>query len=129
MKHNDNLKELGFGSKVSAQKATRFLNRDGSFNVHRHGRSFLGSLNLYHSLLTMSWRKFNLIVVGIYFGINILFAAAYFLCGPNALDGSTAVTAGDRFIEAFFFSVQTLATIGYGKMSPANFPAHFVVTC
>lgn len=126
--NKENLNELGFGSKAAQQHSTRFLNRDGSFNVRRKGRSFFRSLNLYHSLLTMPWRRFNVFVVGLYFGINILFALAYVMCGTNALEGSTAITVGDRFIEAFFFSVQTLATIGYGKMSPATFPAHVVVT-
>jgi inward rectifier potassium channel len=58
--------------------------------------------------------------------VNILFAAAYELCGPNALE-----VAGVRhasYLEAFFFSVQTLATIGYGRIAPVGLAANVLVT-
>src|SRR5947209_1326115 len=115
----DNLKQdLGFGSRVSQQSRQRFLNRDGSFNVARRGHSLFQSLNIYHFLLSLSWVKFSLLVVGSYFLTNILFAAGYVLCGPEAIHGTTGVTLVERFFDSFFFSVETLATIGYGVMSP-----------
>jgi inward rectifier potassium channel len=120
-------KDLGLGSRVAQQSRLRFLNRDGSFNVERRGFPFLRSLNVYHWTLTMSWTAFNSIVVA-YFIVNLLFAAGYTLCGPSALHGSTAQGTGERFLEAFFFSVQTLATIGYGTMSPHGLPANILVT-
>ena len=123
----DESKDFGLGSKVTQQTRARFLNRDGSFNVERTGQSFLRTLNPYHALLTMSWTKFHSIVVASYFAVNGLFAGAYMLCGPGALDGTTATTLAGRFKDAFFFSVQTLATIGYGKMSPAGLDANIVV--
>jgi inward rectifier potassium channel len=121
-------KDLGLGSRVAQQSRERFLNRDGSYNVSRGGLPFFRSLNLYHFLLTMSWGVFFLLVVGFYFVVNILFAGGYFLCGPNALQGSHAVTPGDRLLEDFFFSVQTLATIGYGGLSPTGLAANILVT-
>jgi inward rectifier potassium channel len=124
----DESKDLGFGSRVSQQSQERFLNRDGSYNVSRTGLPFLRSLNLYHYLLTMSWGVFFLLLVGFYFGVNIAFAIGYFLCGPDALHGSRAITGGDRLLEDFFFSVQTLATIGYGGLSPSGFAANILVT-
>jgi hypothetical protein len=48
-------RDLGFGSVVTGESRQRFINRDGSFNVERTGLRFLTSLNLYHTLLTMSW--------------------------------------------------------------------------
>ncbi len=121
-------KDLGFGARVLQQSQERFVNRDGSFNVSRTGFSFFRSLSVYHSLLTMSWGSFFLLLVGFYFGTNLLFALGYFLCGPGALAGSRAGAIGDRFLESFFFSVQTLATIGYGGLSPSGFTANFLVT-
>jgi inward rectifier potassium channel len=121
-------KDLGFGSRVLQQSRQRFVNRDGTFNVSRTGFSFFRSLSVYHSLLTMSWTRFMLLLVGFYFSTNLLFAFAYLLCGPGALLGARAVTFGDRFLEDFFFSVQTLATIGYGGLSPSGFAANIIVT-
>lgn len=127
-KKEEENKDLGLGSRVTQQSRERFLNRDGSYNVSRAGLPFFRSLNLYHYLLTMSWGMFFLFVVGFYFGVNILFAGGYFLCGPDALQGSQAMTTGDRLLEDFFFSVQTLATIGYGGLSPKGAAANILVT-
>jgi inward rectifier potassium channel len=62
-----------------------------------------------------------------YFLLNVLFASGYMLCGPGALDGSSTTTFSQRFLDAFFFSVQTLATIGYGKMSPSGLASNILV--
>jgi len=127
-KQNVEASDLGFGSKVLQQSHQRFVNRDGTFNVSRTGFSLFRSLSLYHSLLTMSWGSYLLLMVAFYFGVNLLFALGYMLCGPDALLGSKALTIDQRFQEAFFFSVQTLATIGYGGLSPSGFAANFLVT-
>ncbi len=124
----DNKNDLGFGSKVTERTNTRFINRDGSFNVIREGLPFLQSLSLYHSLITMSWLQFYGSILLAYFVVNTIFAIGYFLCGPNALYGSDAVTVQQRFFDSFFFSVQTLATIGYGKISPQGIVANILVT-
>ena len=121
-------RDLGFGSRVLQQSHQRFINRDGSFNVSRTGFSFFRSLSVYHFLLTITWGRFLLLLVAFYFSTNLLFAFGYFLCGPDALLGSKAITLGERFQESFFFSVQTLATIGYGGLSPSGFIANFLVT-
>jgi inward rectifier potassium channel len=124
-------RDLGFGSVVSQQSRKRLLNRDGSFNVLREGLSPITSLSLYHALLTITWPRFLGLIILFYLGINGGFAAAYLACGPGALNGATtAITAtqADRFLESFFFSVQTFATIGYGVMSPKSLAAHILVT-
>jgi inward rectifier potassium channel len=72
--------------------------------------------------------KFFLLLIAFYFSANFMFAIGYFLCGPGALAGSRAVSFGDRFLESFFFSVQTLATIGYGGLSPSGLTANVLVT-
>ena len=123
----DDTRDFGLGSKITQQSRARFLNKDGSFNVERTGQPFFRSLSPYHALLSMSWAKFHAMVVMAYFFVNIVFGCAYVLCGPDALLGSGATNLSGRFFDAFFFSVQTLATIGYGKMSPSGFAANTIV--
>ena len=118
--------DLGFGSVVARDSRERLLNKDGSFNVDRRGRGFLASISPYHALLTMSWRAYFGIVITAYFVVNLVFAAAYEACGPGALEVAGARQAS--YLEAFFFSVQTLATIGYGRISPVGMTANLLVT-
>ncbi|MBS4029203.1 MAG: hypothetical protein KGZ58_11300 [Ignavibacteriales bacterium] len=121
-------KDLGIGSKIADKSRERFLNRDGTFNVERTGISFFDSLNLYHHLLNLSWLQFHLLIIVSYFAANIFFAFAYLLCGDGALVGATGITFSEKFLEAFFFSVQTIATIGYGGISPHGLAANILVT-
>jgi inward rectifier potassium channel len=122
-------RDLGFGSVVSRESRLRLLNRDGTFNVARKGLNFWSSLNLYHSLLTMSWWKFYGLVTLFYLLLNAVFAVAYMLCGADALRGATGDSVlGDGFGRAFFFSVETFSTIGYGNIVPVGFAANTLVT-
>jgi len=120
--------DLGLGSKVAQESHERFLNKNGTFSVQRKGLGFLRSLSLYHWLLTISWTRFILLIVGFYFIINLVFAYGYYLCGPEAFTGVDDVGQVGWFLQAFFFSVQTVATIGYGRISPASLPANILVT-
>jgi len=124
--NEDPYRDLGFGAVVS-QSRRRLLNRNGTFNVVREGLSPLTSLSLYHDLLEISWPRFLGLLVASYLLINALFAAGYVACGPGALAGARAVTLAGRLLEAFFFSVHTFATIGYGTISPRSLGANFLV--
>ncbi len=120
--------DLGFGAVVARDSRKRLLNKDGSFNVVREGLSFFRSLSPYHYLLTTSWPRFLGLIVVAYLVVNALFGAAYFTCGPGQIQGSSAVSLPDQYLEDFFFSVQTFATIGYGAMHPAGLAANVLVT-
>ena len=76
----------------------------------------------YHRLLTMPWRRFFALLVVAYLLVNAVFAAVYFELG-DAIENAVP----DSFLDDFFFSVQTLATIGYGKMAPRTLGANAVV--
>jgi inward rectifier potassium channel len=122
-------RDLGFGSVVSREGRQRLLNRDGSFNVRRDGLSPLASLSLYHYLLTVSWPKFLALIGAGFLAVNAGFGLAYLACGPEALRGATvAEMGGNGFLRAFFFSVETFATIGFGHIFPAGLAANLVVT-
>ena len=119
--------DLGFGSVVTRESRKRFLNRDGSFNVRREGFRVGQALSPYHYLITITWTKFLWFTIAAYVIGNAVFAAIYLACGPGALSGMTG-SLQHRFSVAFFFSVQTLATIGYGSIVPVTLAANVVVT-
>jgi inward rectifier potassium channel len=121
-------RDLGFGAVVARESRRRLLNRDGSFNVVREGLSFLQSLSPYHYLLTTTWPRFLGLVVLFFLVTNLLFGTAYFACGPGQIAGSKATNLHSQFLEDFFFSVQTFATIGYGGMHPVGLAANVLVT-
>jgi inward rectifier potassium channel len=68
------------------------------------------------------------VITGAYFAVNLLFGTLFWLCGPRALEGGEAESESGRFMQAFFFSVQTLATIGYGGIHPRGYAANLLVT-
>ncbi len=76
--------------------------------------------DLYHALWNMGWPTFIAIIVIGYVVSNLVFAGIYTLL-PDAIQGSTG------FLDNFFFSVQTWATIGYGGMTPKTTAANVVV--
>lgn len=116
----EEFKDLGFGSEVARGTRRRLLNRDGSFNVTLDGLNPWSSLSLYHWLLTISWPRFLAFIAGSYLGVNALFAVAFLICGPDALQSSAGSFEGQPFYRAFFFSVDTFATIGYGNIIPVG---------
>lgn len=126
--NQDENRDLGFGSKVAGESQRRLLNRDGSFNVARTGLNPFAAFSLYHSLLQISWpRFFGFVVIG-YLIANAVFACAYMACGEGALLVPENLQIGNQFWEAFFFSVHTMATIGYGNITPVGVAANVIVT-
>ena len=108
---------LGFGKFVSSQSRRRLLNRDGTFNVRRTGLGFFERVSIYHFLLEISWPRFLGLAALSYILANAVFAAAYVTLGPEALNGLEATSTLTAFPEAFFFSVYTFSTIGYGDVN------------
>lgn len=79
--------------------------------------------DLYHAVLGQSWLVLTSIVFAAFILGNMLFSLAYWL-----VPGSIANARPGSLLDAFFFSVETMATIGYGEMAPANDYAHVMVT-
>ncbi|GJG87216.1 inward rectifier potassium channel protein [Gemmatimonadetes bacterium T265] len=120
--------DLGFGAVVSRESRRRLLNPDGSFNVRREGLGPIERFAPYHTALLMPWPQFLAYFTAAYLGTNVLFAVAFWLCGPAALVDSGHTLDGNTFVRAFFFSVETFATIGYGAVAPVGVAANVVVT-
>lgn len=120
-------RDLGLGSVVVGQSTQRFLNADGTFNVQRTGLSLVTSLNMYHTLLAMSWKVFLGLVLVLYFLSNVVFGLLYSVLGPEALVDVSSTPTENLFIRGFFFSVQTFATIGYGTIHPVGIIPNMLV--
>lgn len=103
----------------------RAINKDGSFNVHRRGTTWR-DIHPYLHLINMPWLGFFGVLFTGYILVNTLFALAYYLLGTGQLQGADASTGLDYFRNAFFFSAQTLSTVGYGSIAPKGTAANIV---
>ncbi|MFT5883844.1 MAG: inward rectifier potassium channel [Arcticibacterium sp.] len=117
--------DLGFGTQVTSEKA-RLVNPDGGFNVKKLHQSFEARANIYHRLVKMDWLRFFTLVLAFYFLVNMIFGLVYYVIGVKHLLGVEASNPLSDFWEAFFFSSQTLTTVGYGRISPEGYLTSFV---
>ena len=110
-------------SEPSLQQRGRVVSREGRINIVRAGvaRGYLN--DLYHFLLVSSWPRLLAILLGLYLTSNVLFACAYLL-GDHAIVNARP----GSFADAFFFSVQTMSTIGYGVLAPRTPYANVLMT-
>jgi inward rectifier potassium channel len=79
--------------------------------------------DIYYFFIESSWKRLFSILFTLYIISNCLFAAIYYFI-PSSINGNEHIT----FSDAFFFSVQTMSTIGYGALSPAGILTNIVVT-
>ncbi len=99
----------------------REIYRTGDYAIHILGAPRPGLRDLYHAMLRVPWWGAFLVIVGGYLALNFIFALLYLAVGgvANAHPGS--------LLHAFFFSVETMGTIGYGSMHPTSTAAHVLV--
>lgn len=91
----------------------------GGYDLIKHGASRYDLRDPYHIAIDLSWKGFALAFVAAEVAINLVFASLYFI-NPGCIDNANS------FFDAFFFSVETLATVGYGDMHPQTPYGHIV---
>jgi inward rectifier potassium channel len=99
------------------------VRRAGSPRLELVGRRRRPFADAYHFLLRARWSVVIALIAAVYAATNLAFTAVYLALGAGAIENARP----GSFADAFFFSVQTLATIGYGKMLPGSTAANLVV--
>ena len=95
--------------------------QNGLFSVQGLDKWYSNWQEPYHLMLTLPWLGFIAIVSLLYLALNVGFAWLYLLGGDCIVNGNGS------FADAFFFSVQTFAGIGYGVLSPRTSYANYIV--
>jgi inward rectifier potassium channel len=95
--------------------------RSGDFEFHRLNIDKRELRDLYHWLLRLRWPQFAGVILGLYLAVNLLFSLLYYL-GRPCVNGMTS------FSDAFFFSIETFATVGYGHFYPESIYGHSMAT-
>jgi inward rectifier potassium channel len=110
----------GFGSNA-ADYGGRFVNKSGNPNIEKRGVNFIERISWYHSMLALPRIKFLFLILSFYVIVNLIFALIYYAAGVEHLIGIKGDNNLEKFGQAFFFSAQTLTTVGYGHISPSGF--------
>lgn len=113
----------GIGTKVDP-RGGRIINADGSFNVVRRGAP-TPLRDMFKYLVEISWFKFFVILFSAYVILNIFFTCIYLLVGFENIAGIDPAE-GPVFFQAFFFSIQTFTTVGYGTLAPLGIASQSV---
>src|SRR5207249_1217965 len=114
----------GKRTKQRQRKPSHVSIRTGQVEFVKVGTDAWRWRDVYRWLLGLRWPQFAAFVASLYVGLNLFFAALYSL-QQDSIAGSTG---GHRFFDFFFFSVQTLATVGYGHMYPQTLYGHIIST-
>jgi len=117
------------GKNLSKPTATQFrmIQKDGTLNIGNVSKK-VNFGDLYHDLLKLSWTGFACWFVTTVFAINSVFGLLYFLLPSSEFEGFQHSSGFMRYLDSFFFSVQTLGTIGYGRAAPVGVLANLLVT-
>lgn len=105
---------------MAANNRSKTLKQNGVQIVKIGGTS--NFLDFYYRMMEISWPYFVSIVTVAFFAINLVFGFVY------AWIGGINNAAPNSIIDGFYFSVETLATVGYGNMAPISAAAHAIAT-
>lgn len=117
--------ETGLGVN-SSNNTDRFFDKSGDPHIKLKGIGFFDRLSIYRSLLKMPGWKFFLLIISAYVVVNLVFATIYSMIGLEYMGGMESEAFHEKYWEAFFFSAQTLSTVGYGHLYPTGYLMNFV---
>lgn len=115
MKRPKSLSPKNFVRTLNVNQFHHNLRKDADLFV------YLKRNDLYHVLLKIKWWPFLGLITATYMGINIIFACLYLLTNDGIANAQK-----NSFLDAFFFSIHTLSTVGYGSMYPQNLAAQII---
>lgn len=103
----------------------RALNPNGQFNVRRTGTTWRDA-HPYLFLISTSWASFMGTLMAAFLAANIVFSALYLAIGVEHLKGAESRSISSAVFTAFFFSTDTLTTLGYGNIWPSGLAANAI---
>jgi len=106
----------------------RVLNKDGSSNVVKSGIGYMNRISLFHTLINMKIYSFLLLAFTGFIIVNLLFACIYFAIGVTQIGIPPGLNTIDQFSQSFFFSAQTMTTVGYGVLHPQSLITNIIAT-
>jgi inward rectifier potassium channel len=123
-----NIDNTGFGPNSNVEGG-RLVNPDGSNNLRKVGMPVWNRISIYHTLLRMKRSHFFLAIILFYTATNITFACIYLMIGVHNLSGIGITTSlFEKIMAAYFFSSQTLTTVGYGHLAPSGMLTNLVAS-
>lgn len=117
--------DTGF-STTGVINGSRFINRDGTFNLHKKGWPFWERFSIFYTMLSLPLWQFIVTIIVFFFSINLAYTGIYWLIGPAQFTGFITDTRIGIFKELFFFSTETFTTVGYGRVNPIGDAANLV---
>ena len=117
--------DTGFASN-SNDTGGRFINKDGSFNLVKEGMPFRKRFSIFNDMLNLPLWKFIVVIFIFFIVINIFFTTIYFIIGPSQFDGISDGGSWKNYRELFYFSTQTITTVGYGHVYPVGDASNIV---
>jgi inward rectifier potassium channel len=117
--------DTGF-STTGVINGSRFINKDGTFNLHKKGWPFWERFSIFYTMISLPLWQFIATIVAFFFSINLVYTGIYWFIGSSQFTGILTQTPVGIFKELYFFSTETFTTVGYGRVNPIGDAANLV---